>query len=96
MNAFNKYTYSVPGQALSWAPRIEQEKDEDLVLKELTFQLGVIILPDVKLNYKAIVIKTGWHWHKTDIDQCNRIKSSEINPCTCNHFLCDKGAKNTR
>ena len=58
---------------------------------------GKIRLPEFRLYYKAIVIKKVWYLHKNrNENQCNRIKSPEINSHTflC-HLMYDKGGKNT-
>ena len=73
---------------------MESQKNQKAVLRK-KIKAGGITFPDLRLSFKAAVVKTFWYWHKTRQQISGTEQSPEIN---LSAFLwsVDKGGKNTQ
>jgi hypothetical protein len=55
---------------------------------------GGISMPDLKLYYRAFVVKIARYWYSDrQVDQWNRIDDLEMNPHTYGHLIFEKRSK---
>ena len=89
---------SIPHTSMNIKDPICCNKDQTLSnkVKRKKNRAGGIKLLDLRLYYKAIVIKTVWYWHKNrPTDQGNRIEIIETSLCTYGQLIYIKRGKNT-
>jgi hypothetical protein len=79
-------------------PRVHLETQKTMNSQDNSWQKtnpGGIIIPDFKLRYRGIAIKTAWCWHNNRYEgHCNRIEDLDMNPHIYAHLIFDKSAQN--
>jgi hypothetical protein len=73
-----------------WNNKRKKTRIVKTILNDKRISVGTN-MPELKLYYRAIVIKTAWYWYSNrQVEQWNRIEDPEINPHTYGHLIFDK------
>jgi hypothetical protein len=88
IHMFNAIPIKIPRKERKVNTKVHMETQETLKQFWTKGVTGNIRISDFKLNYRAIVIKTAWYWHKhRHENQFNRIEYSNTNPHSYSQFL---------